>query len=113
VVIACAHIENWLWHGMEGEDELAGKYFSRPEVQRDLRECWGRETQISKRTDYFRFIALNYYAWCLVQMHEDEMAREALGYLGGAVLERPWHYSTDKPVLLVNTMRSHLELPQI
>src|SRR5688572_14216399 len=112
-VIASAHIENWLWHGMEGEDELANKYFTRSDVQRDLRECWGRETEIAKRTDYFRFHALNHYAWCLIQMQEEEMAKEALEYMGAGVMERPWYYQTDKPVLLVNTARSHLDLPQI
>ena len=112
-VIASAHIENWFWHIMEDQSELADKYFSRADVQRDLRECWGRETQIAKRTDYFRFHALNHYAWCLVQMQEEEMAREALDYMGAGVMERPWYYQTDKPVLLVNTARSHLDLPQI
>ena len=113
VVIACAHIENWLWHGMEGEEELANKYFTRPDVQRDLRECWGRETQIAKRTDYFRYHALNHYTWCLIQLQEDDMVREALEYMGAGVMERPWHYNTDKPVLFVNIARKTYDLPQI
>lgn len=112
-VIACAHIENWLWHIMEEQSEQADKYFTRHDVQRDLRECWGRETGMAKRTDYFRFHALNYYAWCLIQMQEEEMAREALELMGAGVMESPWHYNTDKPVLFVNNARSHLELPQI
>jgi hypothetical protein len=112
-VIACAHVENWFWHVMEDQHEQADKYFTRHDVQRDLRECWGRETRMAARTDYFRFPALNYYAWCLIQMQEEEMAREALDCMGAGVMERPWHYQTDKPVLLVNTARSHLDLPQI
>jgi len=112
-VIACAHAENCLWLAMQDRDNDARQYFSRPDVQRDLRECWGREVDIAGRTDYFRFHALNYYAWCLLGMDEDTMLREALDYMGTGIVPKPWTYATDKPVFFVNTARRHMKLPSI
>ena len=112
VVIASAHVENWLWGRME-EEEGSEEYFGRPDVQRDLRECWGNETTLASRTDYFRYHALNYYAFCTLLMKDDELTRESFELLGGGVTPKPWIYSTDKPVLVVNTARLHHDLPQI
>jgi hypothetical protein len=103
VVIACAHVENWLWLTMQDEDEEASQYFARASVRRDLRECWARETDMSARTDYFRFHALNYYAYCLMKMDEEPLARQALELMGAGITPKPWGYNTDKPVFVVNT----------
>ena len=107
VVIVCAHVENWV----SDQGERSSKYFDRPEVQRDIRECWGREMAGSDRMDYFRIHALNYYAFCLLLMKDDELTIEALHRLGANITSKPWVYSTDKPVLVVNTARRHLGLP--
>jgi hypothetical protein len=111
VVIAAAHTENWLWLAMQDEGDEAQQYFSRDSVQRELRECWACEQDIGRRTDYFRFHALNYYACCLLKMEDEQLCRQALEAMGAGITPKPWIYSTDKVVFVVNTARLHFGLP--
>jgi len=110
--IACAHLENWLWERMQ-EMPTANTYFQRADVQSDLRACWGNETDLAKRTDYFRFQPLNYYAFCFQAMEDHELLREALVLLGGGATPKPWIYIGESPVLAINKSRQVFELPQI
>jgi hypothetical protein len=82
VGIAHAHVEHWIYENkIRGNDTSTG-YFSRKDVQQEIRECWQREHRFANRTDYFRFNALNTYAFCFLMMQEDALLTDALNLIG-------------------------------
>lgn len=109
-VVAVAHVENWVWERMHYEDKRSEGYFLRPSVQAELRHYWQREPDFAQRSDYFRFAALNTYAFCFMLSEDDERTRDALRLMGDGCTPKPWIYSTDNPVQFIDISRRHLGL---
>jgi hypothetical protein len=62
--------------------EASQSYFFRKDVQQEIRECWQQESRFANRPDYFRFIALNTYAFCFLMMQDDARLTDALNLIG-------------------------------
>jgi hypothetical protein len=87
VGIAHAHVEHWIYEskirGNAPRSEAGSEhYFSRKDVQQEIRECWQRDQRFANRTDYFRFNALNTYAFCFLRMQDDARLSDALDLIG-------------------------------
>jgi hypothetical protein len=80
--IAHAHVEHWSYENKVRGNEAAADYFSRTDVQQEIRDCWQRENHFANRTDYFRFHALNTYAFCFLKMQDDARLSDALDLIG-------------------------------
>jgi len=82
VGIAHAHVEHWIYENTIRANEASESYFSRKDVQQEIRECWQREHRFANRTDYFRFNALNTYAFCFLRMQDDALLTATLDLIG-------------------------------
>lgn len=82
VGIAHAHVEHWIYESKIRGNEASKTYFCRKDVQREIRECWQRENRFANRTDYFRFNALDTYAFCFLMMQDDALWTDALELAG-------------------------------
>ena len=80
--IAHAHVEHWIYENKIRCKEASQSYFFRNDVQQEIRECWLQESRFANRTDYFRFIALNTYAFCFLMMQDDALLTDALNLIG-------------------------------
>lgn len=92
VGIAHAHVEHWIHENKMRGNEASQSYFARKDVQQEIRECWLQESRFENRTDYFRFAALNTYAFCFLTMQDDALLAEALDLIG--------HYPQPSPSLV-------------
>jgi len=82
VGIAHAHVEHWIYENKIRGNEASQSYFARKDVQQEIRECWLKENRFANRTDYFRFAALDTYAFCFLMMQDDLLLREAIDLIG-------------------------------
>lgn len=80
--IAHAHVEHWIYENKVRGNAASDGYFARQDVQREIRECWLREHRFANRTDYFRFAALNSYAFCFLMMQDDALLTDAVELIG-------------------------------
>lgn len=90
--IAHAHVEHWIYENKVRGNETSNSYFARQDVQQEIRECWLHEDRCANRTDYFRFAALNTYAFCFLMMQDDALLTEARDLIG--------HYPRPSPSLV-------------
>jgi hypothetical protein len=113
VGIAHAHVEHWIYENKIRGTEASETYFSRKDVQQEIRECWQRENRFANRTDYFRFAALNTYAFCFLMMQDDARLTDALNLIGHCCTPKPWEYVSIDPYWLFVTTRAELGLPEL
>lgn len=111
--IAYAHVEHWIYENKIRGNEASETYFERKDVQREILDCWQRENQFANRTDYFRFAALNTYAFCFLMMEDDVRLTEALNLIGHGCTPKPWEYVSIDPYWLFVTTRAELGLPEL
>ena len=111
--IAHAHVENWVYENHIRGAKDAETYFQQEAVREEIRECWHREADFSLRTDYFRFAALNTYAFCFLMMLDDALLVEALKLIGDRCTSKPWSYVHDNPFWVLNTARTDQGLPPL
>ena len=93
--------------------EASQSYFFRKDVQQEIRECWQQESRFANRPDYFRFIALNTYAFCFLMMQDDARLTDALNLIGHCCTPKPWEYVSLDPYWLFVTTRAELGLPEL
>jgi hypothetical protein len=113
VAIAYAHVEHWIYENKIQGNEASETYFARKDVQREILDCWQRENRFANRTDYFRFPALNTYAFCFLMMQDDERLTDALNLIGHNCTPKPWEYVSIDPYWLFVTTRAELGLPEL
>lgn len=113
VSIAHAHVEHWIYETRIRCDEAAENYFARQEVRQEIRECWQREDCFANRTDYFRFPALNTYAFCFLMMQDDALLTDALNLIGHYCTPKPWEYVCVDPYRLFAATRADRGLPEL
>lgn len=113
VGIAYAHVENWIYENKIRGDKASENYFSRNDVHEEICECWQRENRFANRTDYFRFAALNTYAFCFLMMQDDARLTDALNLIGHCCTPKPWEYVSVDPYWLFATTRAELGLPEL
>ena len=113
VGIACAHVEHWVYENKIRCNEASETYFARQDVQREIRECWQKEQRFANRTDYFRFAALNTYAFCFLMMQDDARLTDALNLIGHGCTPKPWEYVSLDPYWLFAATRAELGLPEL
>jgi hypothetical protein len=111
--IAHAHVENWVYENKIRCDEASENYFTGKEVQQEIGECWQRENRFANRTDYFRFAALNTYAFCFLMMQEQASLTDALNLIGQYCTPKPWEYVSVDPYWLFAATRAELGLPEL
>lgn len=101
-LVAMAHLEHWLYLGMQDLDEEADKYFTLPTVRQDLEQTYERLIQVN--TDSYEYVeALNIFAFCFYLAKQYALAKEAVARLDGRFLEYPWHYSHESLMSHINT----------
>lgn len=113
VGIVHAHVENWIYENKIQGDKRSEDYFSRRHVQEEIRECWQQESDFSDRADYFRFAALNMYAFAFLMMQDDARLTDALNLIGHYCTPKPWEYVSLDPYWLFVTTRAELGLPEL
>jgi hypothetical protein len=113
VGIAYAHVEHWIYENKIRCNEASETYFSRKDVQQEICDCWQQEHCFANRTDYFRFAALNTYAFCFLMMQDDARLTDALNLIGHYCTPKPWEYVSLDPYWLFVTTRAELGLPEL
>lgn len=113
VGIAHAHVEHWIYENKIRCNEASEGYFARRDVQDEIRDCWQQEGGFANRTDYFRFPALNTYAFCFLMMQDDARLTDALNLIGHYCTPKPWEYVSIDPYWLFVTTRAELGLPEL
>jgi hypothetical protein len=113
VGIAHAHVEHWIYENKIRGNESSESYFQRKDVQQEIRDCWQRENRFANRTDYFRFPALNTYAFCFLMMQDDALLTDALNLIGHYCTPKPWEYVSVDPYWLFAATRAELGLPEL
>ena len=113
VGIAYAHVEHWIYENKIRCEKTSESYFSRKDVQQEIFDCWQRENGFANRTDYFRFAALNVYAFCFLMMQDDARLTDALNLIGHCCTPKPWEYVSLDPYWLFVTTRAELGLPEL
>lgn len=111
--IAHAHVEHWLYENKMRANKASEDYFMRRHIQQEIRECWQQEADMASRTDYFRFAALNMYAFCFLMMQDDALLTQALNLIGDRCTPKPWAYASQDPYWLFAATRAELELPPL
>ncbi len=101
-LVAMAHLEHWLYLGMQDLDEEAEGYFTLPDVRQDLEQTYERLIQVN--TDSHEYLeALNIFAFCFYLAKRYALAKDAVAKLNGRFLTYPWHYSGDSLLSHINT----------
>jgi len=111
--IAYAHVEHWIYENKIRGNEASQIYFARKDVRQEILDCWQRENRFANRTDYFRFAALNTYAFCFLMMEDDARLTDALNLIGHYCTPKPWEYVSIDPYWLFVTTRAELGLPEL
>ena len=111
--IVLAHVEHWVYENKIRGLKSSEDYFMRRTVQQEIRECWQQETDMATRSDYFRFAALNLYAFCFVMMQDDALVTDALNLIGNRCTPKPWEYASRDPAWLFSATRSEMGLPSL
>ena len=101
-LVAMAHLEHWLYLGMQDLDEEAEQYFTLPDVRQDLEQTYAR--LIQAKTDNHEYIeALNIFAFCFYLAKHYGLAKDAVAKLDGRFLTYPWQYSSESLLSHINT----------
>lgn len=106
VVLAEAHIERCVAHGMAGEAEAFEVYLRTPEATRDIEAAWSRSVGSSR----WRGTATaprrhNTFAYCFWRSRQAERARKELRSARGIVTPSPWVYFGDPATLFGDASR--------
>jgi len=104
--IARAHIELWT---TDDSDE----YFDNKDVRAEIIWCCEQDSNISERDDYFRFFALNVYAFCFYMMDDHERAKQALHLMSDKCTVKPWAYVGKEPGWILTEARTDVGLPAL
>lgn len=101
-ILAEAHIEQWLYMGMCGQDAQAEIYFREPQVRQDLLDAYNK-IRGAEVSSFHMTQALNNFAFCFYLGGMNDLAKDAVTKLGGKFHEHPWDYLNESIMSLLDT----------